>query len=107
MEPDRLMLKLLPLLIRKANADGLRLSIDLPPQILRADHVVTLETQPLSLQDTLDLVHSITPNHNQTELADDGRTRFDFKLPENLWIKVSISGVAGDFLVKACQLSEH
>ncbi len=106
MDADNLMPKLLALLICTKKVTACHLTTGRPPQIMLTDHIVMLETQSLSLQDTLELVHCITPDFNQTELADDGRTNFDFELSEDLWIKVSISGVPGDFVVKARQLPD-
>lgn len=104
MDADNLMPKLLATLIRQKKETSLRLSTHHAPELLVDDHVVTFETQRLSLQDTLDLVRSVTPHRNQRELADDGRTRFVFELSHDQWIEISLWGIPGDFVVKARQV---
>lgn len=100
MDADRLMPKLLAILVRNKTATACRLVAGHPPQLLISDHEVRLEISSLSRQNTVDLIRSVTPRDNQAELDNVERTIFDFTLSENEWIELSLSGTAGDYVVQ-------
>ncbi|MDB5336935.1 MAG: hypothetical protein JWN70_2554 [Planctomycetaceae bacterium] len=88
-------------LLHKKEVIGVHLSTGHPVQLWDAGGVVIVEMRALSVNDTVEMVHSITPDRSRKELMRDGRTCFEYELAEDLWIDVSISGVLGDFVITA------
>jgi twitching motility protein PilT len=81
--------KLLDLVVAKGASD-LHLAVNSPPVVRLGGKLRALNTPPLTPEDTLGLMKSITGERSQQELAETGSTDFGFSFGEKARFRVSI-----------------
>jgi len=81
--------KLLDVVIRERGSD-LHLAVGKPPTIRLHGDLRPLQTRPLTPEDTVQLMRSITPERHQQELQEEGGADFGFSYNEQARFRVSL-----------------